>query len=145
MFLGQHAHNLDEKGRVSVPASFRKVIQGLGDDRIVLTRSKDACLMGYTIQSWERLLSEYSQKPSLDLELEAFERIYAANASLTTLDGQGRILIPQYLREYAELEKDVVFAGRLSKFEIWHPNLWKTAVTRAAELLAHGHGRAAHG
>lgn len=145
VFLGQHSHNLDDKGRINIPAPFRKVIQGMGDDRIILTRSKDPCLMGYTVPAWENLLLEYSKKASLDPELEAFERIYAANASLTSLDTQGRILVPQYLREYAGLEKDVIFAGRLSKFELWHPNLWKDAVTKAAEILANYHGKPAGG
>ncbi|MBF0612326.1 MAG: division/cell wall cluster transcriptional repressor MraZ [Magnetococcales bacterium] len=145
MFIGQHSHSLDDKGRVNIPATFRKVIQGMGDDRIILTRSKDLCLMGYTVQAWEKLLDEYSQKASLDPELEAFERIYAANASLTQLDSQGRILVPQYLREYASLEKEVIFAGRLSKFELWHPDLWKDAITKATHILAQGHGKAVHG
>lgn len=141
MFLGQHLHNLDDKGRISIPASFRKVIQTPGDDRIILTRSKDQCLIAYTVESWQTLLLEWSSRPSLDPELEAFERIYAANAWPTPVDTQGRILIPAYLREHARLEKEVLFAGRLKKFEIWQPTLWEDAVRRSTEILASANKR----
>lgn len=141
MFLGQYLHSLDDKGRISIPASFRKVVQGSGADRVVLTRSKDACLIAYSVEAWDALLAEWSARPSLDPQLEAFERIYAANAWPTPMDAQGRILVPSYLREYAQLEKDVVFAGRLKKFELWQPKLWEDAVRRSSELLAAGSSR----
>ncbi|MBF0188234.1 MAG: division/cell wall cluster transcriptional repressor MraZ [Magnetococcales bacterium] len=138
MFLGQHSHSLDDKGRISLPAPFRKVVQGLGSDRVILTRGIGPCLLGFTVEAWQKLVDKLTMEPMLDREVEAFERIYAAHACETPVDRQGRVLIPPFLRNYAAIEKDVLFAGRIRKFEIWQPGRWDDAVQESTALLSDG-------
>ncbi len=139
VFLGQHVHNLDDKGRVSLPAPFRKIVQSMEkSDRVILTRGVEACLLGFTVDAWREMINKLNQEPMLDPEVEAFERIFAAHACELSVDRQGRILVPPYLRAYAGLEKDVLFAGRIRKFEVWQPARWEEAVQKSAGLLSDG-------
>ncbi|MEO5376374.1 MAG: division/cell wall cluster transcriptional repressor MraZ [Magnetococcus sp. DMHC-6] len=138
MFLGQHSHILDDKGRISIPLAFRKVVTDQGSDRVILTRAIEPCLIGFTVSAWQKVMDKLDQEPMLDREVEAFERVYAAHACETIIDRQGRILIPPYLRAYAGVEKDVIFAGRIRKFEVWHPERWDKAITKSTEMLADG-------
>lgn len=139
MFQGQHVNTLDDKGRVSMPAPFRKLI--VSARSIVLTRSNDPCILGFTQEAWKKKLDRIVQEPMLDQEVAAFTRLFVANAFETPIDSQGRILIPPRLREYAGLEKEVLFAGRLEIFEVWHLDRWREAEEQSARLLNSGGGR----
>ncbi len=121
MFIGEFKHNIDEKGRVAVPVKFRNQ---LGSGTIV-TRGLDHCLFIFSKQEWENLAQKLIALPLAQSNSRAFARLMLAGASDVELDRQGRILIPDYLREYAGLKKETVIAGLYNRIEIWDGNAWK--------------------
>lgn len=119
---------MDDKGRVSIPVSFRKVLLGLQDERIVVTKfllNSFRCLDVYPYAEWEILEQELLNKPRFDETFFKLEAFYLANAQECAVDKQGRILLPPMLREYAALQKDAVFASALKKFRIWDKATWQ--------------------
>ncbi len=120
MFLGEFVHVIDDKGRLTIPAKFRA---DLSDD-FVITRGIDRCLAIYPISEWENLAEQVSKLPMTDRQARAFRRLVFANASDVTLDGQGRILIPPRLREYAQLDGQAIIAGLNTYIEVWSPDTW---------------------
>lgn len=120
MFLGEFVHVLDNKGRLTVPAKFRAEL----DASFVVTRGIDRCLAVYPISEWERLAAKVSELPVTDRKARVFRRLLFANASDVSPDGQGRILIPPRLREYADLDGEVVVAGLNTYIELWSPGAW---------------------
>ena len=128
MFRGCFEHSIDDKGRVSIPVSFRKVLLGLQDERIVVTKfllHSFRCLDVYPQAEWEVLEQELLNKPRFDETFTKLEAFYLSNAQECAVDKQGRILLPPMLREYASLQKDVVFASALKKFRIWDKATWE--------------------
>ena len=127
MFRGCFEHSIDDKGRVSIPVSFRKVLLGLQDERIVVTKfllHSFRCLDIYPQAEWEVLEQELLNKPRFDETFAKLEAFYLSNAQECAVDKQGRILLPPMLREYASLQKEVVFASALKKFRIWDKAIW---------------------
>lgn len=125
MFQGEYSNNMDDKGRVSIPAAFRDTLQREhGDARIVVTRTPhDPCLVAYPLRIWKRLQTKLANaRPSR--ELRAWRRIVLGSAQEYAPDKQGRILLPQSLREYAGLNRAVQFAGAGETFEIWDKQAW---------------------
>jgi len=120
MFLGEYVHILDGKGRLTIPAKFRADLDG----GLVITRGIDRCLAIFPMPEWERLAEEVNALPMTDRRARAFRRLVFANASDVTPDKQGRILIPPRLREYADLDGDVVVAGLSTYIEVWNPQSW---------------------
>lgn len=120
MFLGEFIHVIDNKGRLTIPAKFREDL----DTGLVVTRGLDRCLAIYPMPEWEQLASQVSGLPVTDRRARAFRRLVFANASDVDLDKQGRILIPPRLREYANLNGDVVIAGLNTYIELWNPETW---------------------
>lgn len=128
MFRGCFEHSIDDKGRVSIPVSFRKVLLGLQDERIVVTKfllNSFRCLDIYPHAEWEILEQELLNKPRFDETFAKLEAFYLSTAQECSVDKQGRILLPPMLREYASLQKDVVFASALKKFRIWDKAIWE--------------------
>lgn len=120
MFLGEFAHTIDDKGRLTVPAKFRaELASGL-----VVTRGIDRCLAIYPMREWERLAERVSGLPMTDRRARAFRRLMFANASDAAPDKQGRVLIPPSLREYARLDGDVVVTGLNTYIEVWNIDAW---------------------
>jgi len=135
MFWGDFQHSIDEKGRVAIPGKWRGLLSGQDDNRIVLTRymlDGVRCLDAYPYSEWIRFMEEKVQQRRLRQAFVRFESYYVSRAHDCVMDKQGRILIPPQLREYANLRKDVVFAGGLSKFRLWDAEAWER-VDRAAE------------
>jgi MraZ protein len=121
MFLGEYRHNLDAKGRVAVPAKFRdKVAAGA-----IITRGLDNCLFVFGAKEWEALAQKITSLPLAQSNSRAFSRLMLAGAMDVELDAQGRILVPDYLRQYAGLSKQVVVVGVYSRFEIWDASAWE--------------------
>lgn len=120
MFLGEFAHTIDEKGRLTVPAKFRL---GLAAG-LVVTRGIDRCLAIYPMEEWEQLAERVSALPMTDRSARAFRRLVFANASDAIPDKQGRVLIPPGLREYAGLDGEVVVTGLNTYIEVWAPDAW---------------------
>lgn len=121
MLLGEFKHNLDLKGRIAVPAKFRgKLIGGA-----IITRGLDKCLFVFNVKEWEVLAQKLIALPLAQANSRAFVRLMLAGAMDVEVDKQGRILIPDYLREYAGLKKEAVVAGLYNRFEIWDSENWK--------------------
>ncbi len=120
MFLGEHEHTIDAKGRMAVPAKFRVQM----DRGSVISKGMGVCLSVYTMKGWEEKSAELaSGKTSADLR--DFERRIYPSASEIELDGQGRMIIPAKLRAYAKLDTEVTVAGVRDHFEIWDRTSWQ--------------------
>ena len=138
MFRGSFEHTLDNKGRLSIPAKFREVLLGKGDERIVITNfvvEQARCLDVYPFDEWLRFEDEVRKKPRFDRRIIAFQNSYLGGASECAVDKQGRILIPPLLRDYANLKRDVVLVSVLDKFRVWDKETWKKVFAEAEEKL----------
>ena len=116
MFMGEYSHSIDAKGRLIMPAKFR---EQLGDE-FVVTKSPDKCLYVYTIEEWKNFEEKLATLPITNKGTRQFVRFFLAGAASCEVDKQGRILLPAVLREYAELDKEVVLAGTSKRIEIWN-------------------------
>jgi len=119
MFIGEYQHNLDEKGRMAVPVKFRSSLK-----KAIVTRGLDGCLFVFTHGEWEVLAKKIVDLPLVQANSRAFARLMLSGAMEVDLDKQGRVLIPDYLRQYAGLQKEVVVAGVYSRLEIWGKKQW---------------------
>ncbi len=120
MFIGEYQHNLDEKGRLAVPAKFRaKLTKGA-----VVTKGLDNCLFVYTAGEWQKLATKLAALPISKANTRAFSRLMLAGAMDVQLDKQGRIVLPEYLRKYAGLKKKSIIAGLYNRLEIWDEDNW---------------------
>jgi MraZ protein len=115
MFMGEHSHSIDAKGRLILPAKFR---DELGSSFIV-TRGLEGCLSVYTMEAWQNFAQAMQKFTTSKGNVRAFKRFVFGSAAEVEFDRQGRILIPANLREYAKLEKDVIVLGTGDKVEIW--------------------------
>ncbi len=120
MLLGEYRHNLDVKGRVSVPSKFR---DDLGQS-FVITKGLDSCLFVYSKNEWQIFEEKLNTLPITNQEARAFKRFFFSGATECEVDKQGRVNIPQNLREYANLQKDVVIVGLSNRAEIWNNENW---------------------
>ncbi len=131
MFRGSFTVNLDAKGRLAIPAKYRERLQLLCDSRLVATVDRDRCLLLYPEPEWEVIEHKLAALPAFDDTARAIQRLYIGNAQDVEIDAQGRILLPQYLREFASLDKRVVVVGQGAKFEIWDELAWNERNERA--------------
>ena len=120
MFMGEYNHTIDQKGRLIIPSRFREL---LGEE-FVLTKGLDGCLCAYPKKEWEAFEDKLRTLPLTDKNARTFSRFFVSGACTCELDKQGRILVPQTLREFACLDKDVVLAGNLNRVEIWSKEAW---------------------
>lgn len=135
MFIGEYTHSLDNKGRVSVPAKFRQQLA----TGVVVTRGLDHCLFLYTSQEWEALAQKLASLPVSQKKSRAFARLMLAGASDASLDRQGRVILPEYLRLYARITDKVVIAGLYNRLELWNESAWneyKRATEEASDDIA---------
>ncbi|OPL10450.1 MAG: division/cell wall cluster transcriptional repressor MraZ [Firmicutes bacterium ML8_F2] len=121
MFTGEFQHSLDGKGRVIIPSRLR---DGLGDC-FVITRGLDHCLFVYPSAEWTRLEQKLKQLPFTKSDSRAFMRLFFSGAMEVEADKQGRVLIPQNLREYAGIEKEIMIIGVSNRVEIWSEQAWR--------------------
>lgn len=138
MFRGTFEHTVDAKGRLSVPAKFREVLIGKGDDRIIITNyviDSVHCLDVYPLDEWLRFEEEIKQRPKFDRRMVVFQNYYLSGACECAVDKQGRILIPPALRRYANLKRDVALVSALEKFRIWDKEAWAKVFAEAEEKL----------
>lgn len=126
MFIGEYSHNLDDKGRLAVPKKFRADLER----GIVVTRGLDRCLFVYTIEEWKEIATKLSNLPFSQSNSRAFSRLMLAGAMDLVPDKQGRVSIPEYLREFAGLKKDVVVAGLYNRLELWDGQAWREYTER---------------
>jgi len=129
MFMGEFRHSIDSKGRLIVPSKFR---EGLGDS-FVVTRGLDHCLFAYPFEEWRNLEQKLKQLPMNRGDARAFMRLLFSGAVDVEIDKQGRVLIPQNLRDYARLDREVVVLGVSSRVEVWSQELWEKYSDEATE------------
>lgn len=135
MFIGEYTHAIDDKGRLNLPAKFRRDLT----EGVVITRGLDHCLFVYPQKEWRTLAEKLSQLPFSQKESRAFARLMLAGAWDAGLDSQGRVMVPEYLRRYAGLTKQAVVAGLYNRLEIWDESVWqryKAATESRSEEIA---------
>ncbi len=120
IFLGEYNHNIDTKQRVIVPSKFR---DELGTS-FVITKGYDECVFIYDLNEWEVLVNKVKALPKGDPSVRKFERFFIGGASILDVDSQGRVVIPKTIKEYAKIEKEVVFLGVSNRIELWSKELW---------------------
>jgi len=120
MFIGEYQHTIDLKGRMAVPVKMRAKLS----DGAVVTKGLDACLFIYPKNEWEKLAEKLSNLPISDTKARAFSRMMLAGAMELEFDKQGRVLLPGYLRTYADLKSKAVVAGLYNRIEIWNEKAW---------------------
>jgi MraZ protein len=125
MFYGEYIHGLDRKGRIILPAKFREVIKSQGIERFYITRGLDKCLFVFPEEEWRAQEDKFKSMPFTRQESRRFNRLYFSGAQEVILDRQGRMLIPVYLKDFAELKKEVVIIGVSNRIEIWSRHVWK--------------------
>lgn len=136
MLIGEYIHTLDEKSRVSLPMKFRKEM----GKTVIVTRGLDHCLFVFTMKEWQKTSERLSENSLLQADNRGFSRFLLGGATEVDVDGSGRILIPDFLKEYASLtSQKVALIGVQSRVEIWNDTLWneyKTVVDKQADALA---------
>ena len=120
MFMGEDNHTIDAKGRLIIPSKFR---EALGSE-FVLTKGLDGCLFVFPMKEWEAFEEKLRSLPLIDKNARKFSRFFLAGASTCELDKQGRILVPGTLREFAQMDKEVVLTGMLDRIEVWSKEQW---------------------
>jgi MraZ protein len=128
MFLGEYRHTIDDKGRLTIPAKYR----GLLAAGMVITRGFDRNLMAFSLEGWEELAARVKSLPWSDPGAREFRRRVFSGAVDLVPDRQGRVLLPPFLREFANIDSDVVVTGMLDHLEIWNTHAWEP-VREAAE------------
>ena len=121
MFIGEYRHNLDAKGRVALPARFRDELKG----GAVVTRGLDNALTLYTNAEWEKIARKLSALPLTNASARAFVRHILAGAMAVDIDSVGRVVVPQYLRKFANLSGTLIIAGLYNRIEIWNESDWQ--------------------
>jgi len=137
MFLGEFEHAIDDKGRLAIPARFRAELTG----GLVVTRGLDRCLFVWPMEEWRGIAQKLSQLSLMNADARRIHRLIFSGAMDTVPDRLGRILLPAYLRDYAELRDQVVVVGLLNRMEIWNREQWAAerslAEQDSAQLAEH--------
>ena len=132
MFLGQYQHTLDDKGRVVMPSKFREDLA----PGCVITKGQEHCLYVFPLSAWAEEMERVRRLPRTDRRARNFARAFFAAASDQELDGQGRIVVPGPLREYAGLEKDATVVGVAERIEVWSTDRWERMSAEADDYYA---------
>ncbi|OGL66541.1 cell division/cell wall cluster transcriptional repressor MraZ [Candidatus Uhrbacteria bacterium RIFCSPHIGHO2_01_FULL_63_20] len=121
MFIGEYKHTIDEKGRLAIPVKFRQDLAG----GAVVTRGLDASLFLFPKEEWDKLASKLAGLPLGQSNSRAFARLMLAGAMDVEVDKQGRVMLPEYLRRYAGMSRNVVIAGLYTRLELWDTERWE--------------------
>jgi len=121
MFIGEYKHSIDSKKRLALPAKFRNDFK---KGKVVVTRGLDQCLFVYPMEEWKKIAEKLGNMPVGEKSTRSFVRLMLAGAIDLDLDSQGRIVIPEYLKGYAKLNKKVTVAGLFNRLELWDEGAW---------------------
>lgn len=132
MFWGEYHHQLDDKGRLIIPARYRPRLP----EGTILTRGIDRNLVIYPQDAWQQVTQQLNQMPITNPTARALRRLLFSGALELSLDRQGRVLLPAYLREYAGLKDDALIVGMETFVEIWQPENWRKALEGVSSQLA---------
>ena len=125
MFYGEFEHSIDRKGRLILPAKFREVAKNQFVEKFFVTRGLDKCLFMFSEEEWRSQENKFKTMSFTKQQPRIFNRLFFSGAVDVSFDKQGRILLPQYLKDFAEIKKDVIIVGVSSRIEIWAKNLWQ--------------------
>lgn len=129
MFRGRYEHNVDAKGRLALPSSYRRLLAEAGAEHLVVTTHiSDPCLVAYPPEEWEAFEKRLAKQPQFNEGVMLMRRLYVGNAHDLGIDKQGRILLPPAHRDYAKLEKGACWVGGIRTLEIWAADAWKDDV-----------------
>jgi MraZ protein len=135
MLIGEYTHTIDEKNRVALPAKFR-VEMG---KKIVITPGLDSCLFIFTLKEWQKIEEKLNQSSLLQADNRSFNRFMFGGATETEVDSNGRILLPDFLKDRISLKNKVVIIGVSNRLEVWNEKVWmeyKKVVEKQADTLA---------
>ena len=124
MFYGEYEHSLDAKGRVIIPAKFREIFKENYAEKFFITRGLDQCLFVFTEDTWKTQEKKFRELSFTRSDSRKFNRLYFSGAAEVICDKQGRILIPDYLKSYAEIKENVMIIGVSDRIEIWSKDKW---------------------
>lgn len=125
MFYGEYQHTIDRKGRLILPAKFREVAKNNFIEKFFVTRGLDKCLFMFSEEEWRSQEGKFKIMPFTKQQARTFNRIYFSGAAEVLADKQGRILLPAYLKDFAQIKKEVVFVGVSNRIEIWARDKWE--------------------
>jgi MraZ protein len=125
MFYGEYLHSIDRKGRLILPAKFREIAKTHFIEKFFVTRGLDKCLFMFSEEEWRTQENKFRAVSFTKQQSRTFNRLYFSGAVEVIFDRQGRILLPQYLKDFAEIKKDVVLVGVSNRIEIWAKDKWQ--------------------
>ena len=140
MFIGEYSHSIDPKKRLAVPSKFRFELK----NKVVITRGLDKCLFVYPLKVWSEIAGKLGTLPVGESSTRSFIRLMLAGAADVEIDAQGRILVPDYLKKYAGLNRNVVITGVYNRLEIWDEkqwNIYKSKVEKNTDEIAEQLGK----
>ncbi len=124
MFYGEYEHTIDKKGRIIIPSKFRAFLKEYSIEKLYVTRGLDKCLFLFTESEWKAQESKFRALSFTKSETRKFNRLYFSGAQEVECDKQGRILLPKYLKDYADIKRDLVVIGVSNRIEIWSKEAW---------------------
>lgn len=126
MFYGEYLHSIDRKGRLILPSKFREAAKAHFVEKFFVTRGLDKCLFMFSEEEWRTQENKFKSLSFTKLEARTFNRLYFSGAQEVVPDRQGRVLLPQYLKDFAEIKKDVMIVGVSNRIEIWAKDKWQS-------------------
>ncbi len=125
MFYGEYLHSIDRKGRLILPAKFREAAKSQFIEKFYVTRGLDKCLFMFAEEEWRSQEARFKAVSFTKQQARTFNRLYFSGAVEVVFDAQGRILLPQYLKDFAEIKRDVIIVGVSNRIEIWAKDKWQ--------------------
>jgi len=125
MFYGEYEHTIDRKGRLILPSKFREVAKANFIEKFFVTRGLDKCLFMFSEEEWKVQEAKFKALPFTKKETRKFNRVYFSGAVDIAVDSQGRFIVPQYLKDFAGIKRDVVIIGVANRIEIWSKDTWQ--------------------
>lgn len=125
MFYGEYSHSIDRKGRLILPAKFRETAKTHFIEKFFVTRGLDSCLFMFSEEEWKAQENKFKAVSFTKQQSRTFNRLYFSGAVEVDFDSQGRLLLPQYLKDFAQIKKDVIIVGVSSRIEIWAKDKWE--------------------
>jgi MraZ protein len=124
-FSGEYRFSLDAKKRINIPSGIRKMLSPESEGTLVFTRGFEGCVYVYANDEWKRLTKKLSSLDSFNVRVRDFIRMFVGPAFKTTMDSQGRVLLPDNILNMAKVEKEILLLGSLNKWELWNPDIYK--------------------
>ena len=124
-FSGEYRFSLDVKKRVNIPAGIRKMLPPESESTLIFTRGFEGCVYVYSNDEWKRLTRKLSSLDSFNVKVRDFIRLFVGPAYKTTMDNQGRVLLPENILNMAKVDKEILLLGSLNKWEMWNPAIYE--------------------